>query len=460
MRSAHDAWNRRRWRKPAKKSLPFRYHAIGVLRGNGVLAVCILFPLLAASTHTTSSAPRKRIVLLGATGSIGESALRVIAAHPDRLELVGIAAGRNWQKLAQIAERHPSLRHVALYDEAAFHDARASLAFAAGTRFYVGLGGLCELAQLTQADLVLVAIVGTTALEPTLAAIAAGKTIALASKEILVLAGKFVMAAARERGVSLLPVDSEHNALFQCLERPSSGSGSAQKAGLRPCPARAVKRIFLTASGGAFRDLPTEALAHVTPADALKHPNWTMGAKITVDSATLANKGLELIEAQWLFDLAPAQCQAVLHPQSIIHCLVEYADGSLLSQLCPPSMTFPIQHALLYPERAPGVEPTLDFTKKLSLDFRPIDTARFPMLRLAHEVMLAGGTAPAIYNAANEVAVAAFLAGQLPFLAIAEVVDKTLQHLPHTDPRSLAEVLDADAKARRVSAGFTAKIST
>jgi len=392
---------------------------------------------LAAPTHTTSST-RKRIVLLGATGSIGENALRVIAAHPDRLELVGIAAGRNWQKLAQIAQKFPSVRHIALYDETAFGDARASAAFAAGTAFYAGLGGLCELAQLGEADLVLVAIVGTTALEPTLAAIAAGKTIALASKEILVLAGKFVMAAARARGTVLLPVDSEHNALFQCLDRHTGNAG--------------VKQIFLTASGGAFRDLPTEALAHVTPADALKHPNWAMGAKITVDSATLANKGLELIEAQWLFDLAPEQCQAVLHPQSIVHCLVEYADGSLLAQLCPPSMTFPIQHALLYPERAPGVEPTLDFAQTLSLDFRPIDTARFPMLRLAHEVMRAGGTAPAIYNAANEVAVAAFLAGKLPFLAIAEVVDKTLQRVPYEDPHSLADVLAADVQARRVAA--------
>jgi len=407
---------------------------------------------LAAPTHTTPFAPRKRIVLLGATGSIGESALRVIAAHPDRLELVGVAAGRNWQKLAQIAQRHPSVRHVAIHDEAAFRDARASAAFAAGTTVHAGLGGLCELAQIAEADLVLVAIVGTTALEPTLAAIAAGKTIALASKEILVLAGKFVMAAARARGVALLPVDSEHNALFQCLER-------GNPAGL--------KRIFLTASGGAFRDLPVEALAHVTPADALKHPNWAMGAKITVDSATLANKGLELIEAQWLFGLAPQQCQAVLHPQSIVHCLVEYADGSLLAQLCPPSMTFPIQHALLYPERVPGVEPTLDFAQTLSLDFRPIDLDRFPMLRLAHEVMRAGGdpcgstgggsTAPAIYNAANEVAVAAFLAGKLPFLAIAEVVDKTLQRLPHTEPRDLSDVLATDAQARQIATDLAAK---
>jgi len=448
------------------------------LIADAVLAGFSPFPLLAAPTHITPSAPRKRIVLLGATGSIGENALRVIAAHPDRLELVGIAAGRNWQKLSQISQKFPSVRHVALYDEAAFRAARASAAFAPQTAFYAGLSGLCELAQLAQADLVLVAIVGTTALEPTLTAIAAGKTIALASKEILVLAGKFVMAAAREQNarcastgvngsatgtVSLLPVDSEHNALFQCLDRGSQPLSSSARSQSQTGPARHstkhIKQVFLTASGGAFRDLPTEALAHVTPADALKHPNWAMGAKITVDSATLANKGLELIEAQWLFDLAPDQCQAVLHPQSIVHCLVEYADGSLLAQLCPPSMTFPIQHALLYPERAPGVEPTLDFAQTLSLDFRPIDTTRFPMLRLAHEVMRAGGTAPAIYNAANEVAVAAFLAGQIPFLAIAELVDKTLQRLTPTEPHELADVLAADTQARRIARELAAQIA-
>ncbi|KXU35449.1 1-deoxy-D-xylulose 5-phosphate reductoisomerase [Cephaloticoccus primus] len=411
------------------------------------------------------------MVLLGATGSIGESALRVIAAHSDRLELVGIAAARGWEGLAKIAQGHRSVQHVGLFDEAAYGAARASGRFAAGTRFYAGLGGLCELAQLAEADMVLVAIVGTTALEPTLAAIAAGKAIALASKEILVLAGKFVMAAARERGVALLPVDSEHNAVFQCLERrtphaaaPSevadkqaatatrnASPADITRASTAHCAPPGLKRILLTASGGAFRDLPAEQFARVTPAEALRHPNWAMGAKITIDSATLANKGLELIEAQWLFGLAPEQCQAVLHPQSIVHCLVEYADGSILAQLCPPSMTFPIQHALLYPERAGGVEPTLGFTQRLVLEFGPIDTARFPMLRLAHEVMHAGGTAPAIYNAANEIAVAAFLDGRLPFLAIPEVVDKTLQRLPHAEPLTLAEVLDADARARQLA---------
>lgn len=377
--------------------------------------------------------PRKRVVLLGATGSIGENTLRVIAAHPDKLELVGIAARTGWEKLAAIAQAH-RVAHVGLFDDQAAAAARASGRFAPGTTIHAGLPGLVELAQLPAADIVLVAVVGTTGLEPALAAIGAGKDLALASKEILVLAGKFVMAAARKHGVKLLPVDSEHNAVFQCIAgHPQAG----------------VRRIVLTASGGAFRDWPAEHLAHVTPADATKHPNWSMGPKITVDSATLANKGLELIEAQWLFDLRPDQCQAVLHPQSIVHCLVEFNDGAMLAQLCPPSMTFPIQHALLHPDRAPGVESPLDFTKLLSLEFRPVDEARFPMLRLAKQVMVAGGSAPAVYNAANEVAVAAFLAGRIPFLAIPQVVDKTLQNQPLREPADLAEVLALDAAARR-----------
>ncbi len=376
---------------------------------------------------------KKRVVLLGATGSIGENTLRVIAAHPDKLELAGIAARSGWEKLADIAREH-HVPHVGLFDPAACAAAKASGRFVAGTTFHSGLPGLIELARLPAADTVMVAVIGTTGLEPALAAIAAGKDLALASKEILVLAGKFIMAAAKKHRVRLLPVDSEHNAVFQCIEgHPQAG----------------VRRVVLTASGGAFRDWPVERLAHVTPADAIKHPNWAMGPKITVDSATLANKGLELIEAQCLFNLRADQCQAVLHPQSIVHCLVEFNDGAMLAQLCPPSMTFPIQHALLYPERAPGVEAPLDFTKLLSLEFRPVDEDRFPMLRLARQSMVAGGSAPAIYNAANEVAVAAFLAGRIPFLAIPQVVDKTLQHLIPREPTDLAEVLAIDADARR-----------
>jgi 1-deoxy-D-xylulose-5-phosphate reductoisomerase len=385
-----------------------------------------------ANSSTTS---RKRIVLLGATGSIGDNTLRVIAAHPDRLELVGIAARQDRVKLAGIAKKF-RVPHVALFDEDAGMAAKASGDFAPGTKFHSGMAGLIELAQLAEADIVLVAVVGTTALEPTLAAIAAKKTIALASKEILVLAGKFVMAAAKEHGVQLRPVDSEHDAVSQCIDGQ---------------PHKGVRRIMLTASGGAFRDWPVERLAHVTPADALKHPNWSMGPKITVDSATLANKGLELIEAQCLFGLKPEQCDAVLHSPSIVHCLVEYKDGAMLAQMCPPSMTFAIQHALLYPDRVNGVEAALDFTKTLSLDFQPVDLVRFPMLRLAKETMVTGGCAPAVFNAANEVAVAAFLAKQIPFLAIPSVVDSTLQLINHQEPADLSTVLRCDGEARRIA---------
>lgn len=382
-----------------------------------------------------SATQRKRVVLLGATGSIGENTLRVIAAHPDKLELVAVAARGNWDKLAAIAQKF-RVPHVGLFDDHALASARASGAFPSGTIFHGGLSGLIDLARLPEADIVLVAVVGTTGLEPALAALASGKHLALASKEILVLAGKFVMAAARASGARLLPVDSEHNAVFQCLEGHSSAD---------------LARITLTASGGAFRDWPAERLAHVTPADATKHPNWSMGPKITVDSATLANKGLELIEAQQLFGLRADQCHAVIHPQSIVHALVGFTDGSTLAQLCPPSMTFPIQHALLYPSRAPGTDAPLDFTKLLSLEFRPVDETRFPMMRLAREVMQTGGVAPAIYNAANEIAVAAFLSGRLPFLAIPEVVDKTLSKLDSFEPTDLAAVLAVDAEARRVA---------
>jgi 1-deoxy-D-xylulose-5-phosphate reductoisomerase len=253
------------------------------------------------------------------------------------------------------------------------------------------------------------------------------------------MAGKFVMAAARRHRARILPVDSEHNAAFQCL------------AGHRPSE---VRRILLTASGGAFRDWPKERLRLATPAQALRHPNWSMGPKITVDSATLANKGLELIEAQWLFGLQPGQCAAVLHPQSIVHCLVEFKDGTMMAQLCPPSMTFPIQHALLYPERMGGVEPPLDLARMLSLEFRPVDESRYPMLGLAREAMNAGGVAPAVFNAANEAAVAAFLDGTIPFLAISEVVGHTLSDAPNFDPPDLAAVLGADADARRTAMTF------
>jgi 1-deoxy-D-xylulose-5-phosphate reductoisomerase len=387
----------------------------------------------------TQSASPKGVVVLGATGSIGESTLRVIAAHPDRLRLTGIAARTNWKRLAEIAHAF-GVEDAAVYDEAAWAEARASGAFPRSCRLHGGRAALSHLAEAPSADIVLVAVVGTAGLEPALAAIAAGRTLALASKEILVLAGKFVMAEARRRGVSILPIDSEHNAVFQCLEGRDRAS---------------VRRIILTASGGAFRDWPIERLAHVTPADALKHPTWVMGPKITVDAATLANKGLELIEAQCLFDLRPEQCTAVIHPQSVVHALVEFIDGAMISQLCPPSMTFPIQHALLHPERRPGVESSMQFNRLMSLEFRPIDEERFPMLRLAREAMSAGGIAPAVFNASNEVAVEAFLRGAIPFLAIPTIVGQVLGSVANFEPQDLAAVLSADTEARRLATDAT-----
>jgi 1-deoxy-D-xylulose-5-phosphate reductoisomerase len=364
---------------------------------------------------------------------VGRNALRVIASHRDRLELVGVAAKSDWRRLAEIAREY-SVRHAAIYDADAYAQAKSSGSFHMSTRLLQGAEGLAEVAALPSADTVLVAVVGTAGLEPALAAIAAGKDLALASKEILVLAGRFIMEAIQRTGRRLLPVDSEHNAVFQCVQgHPSAG----------------IRRIVLTASGGAFRDWPAERLEHVRPADALKHPNWVMGPKITVDSATMANKGLELMEAKWLFGLRPEQCTAVMHPQSLVHCLVEFNDGAMLAQLSPSSMTFPIQHALLYPERVDGVDPPIDLTQLMRLDFRPIDTVRFPMMRLATEAMKAGGVAPAVYNAANEVAVAAFLGGRIPFLAIPRIVGQALDRSVNFEPTDLAGVLGADQEARR-----------
>jgi 1-deoxy-D-xylulose-5-phosphate reductoisomerase len=378
---------------------------------------------------------RRRVVLLGATGSIGASALRVIASHRDRLELVGVASNSNWRRLAEIT-REFSVREAAISDPAAFAEANLSGSFQMGTRLLRGPEGLREIAALPSADVVLVAVSGTAGLEPSLAAIAAGKTLALASKEILVLAGRFVMEAAGRTGTRILPVDSEHSAVFQCIEgHPTAG----------------VRRVVLTASGGAFRDWPAEKLEHATPTDALKHPNWAMGPKITVDSATLANKGLELMEAKWLFGLRPDQCTAVMHPQSLVHCLVEFNDGAMLAQLSPSSMTFPIQHALLYPDRVEGVEPPMDLSRPMRLDFEPVDEKRYPMIRYAMECMRAGGAAPAVFNAANEVAVDAFLRGRIPFLAIPRIVGQVLDRTPNFEPSDLKAVLQADFEARQAA---------
>jgi 1-deoxy-D-xylulose-5-phosphate reductoisomerase len=384
---------------------------------------------------------RKKVILLGATGSIGTNTLRVIAHHPDRLELVGVVANSRFEPLAAIA-REFSVRHVGLYEPAG--DA-ASGRLPNGTRLYRGIEGITELVSTVEADIVLVASAGTAALKPTLAAIEQGRTIALANKEILVMAGRFVTEAARRRGVRLIPVDSEHNAIFQCLE---AGARSA------------IRRLVLTASGGAFRTTPVEALRDVTPAEALAHPNWSMGPKITIDSATMANKGLEVIEARWLFDVGPEQIDVVIHPQSVVHSMVEYVDGSILAQLSPPSMTFAIQHALLHPDRADGVARTLDFAQAMRLDFQPLEPGRYPCLDLARDSLRAGGTAPAIFNAANEIAVEAFLDGEIGFLEIPQIIRKTMGGLTSREPDSLEEVLEVERETRHFAAQLVARSVT
>ncbi len=385
----------------------------------------------------------RKIVLLGATGSIGENTLKVLDGHRDKAKLVGIAANTRWRELAVIAEKY-DVRHVAIFDEAAAREARLSGEFPAGTHFYTGEAGLCELATLPEANLVVTAVVGTLGLRPTLAAIRSRKNIAVASKEILVLAGRFVMEAARENGVKILPVDSEHNAIFQCIGAE---------------PQRHINRIILTASGGIFRKASLEEMARARPQDALKNPNWAMGPKVTVDSSTMANKGLELIEATWLFGLPQERIDIVVHPQSIVHSMVKFTDGSVLAHLAPPSMTFPIQNCLFYPERFDGVMPSLDFLQTLNLDFFPPDYEKYKCLRLARACSRAGGILPAVFNASNEVAVDAFLRERIPYLAIPETIGQTLSVFSGREPDSLEDVLAVDAEARRVAGSVLSSLS-
>lgn len=412
------------------------------------------------------------IVLLGATGSIGESTLKVIRKHSDRLKLVGIAANQNIEKLAQIAYEF-NVPHVGIFDESAYANAKAGTAFPITTQLHCGLAGLEELAALPEADTTLVAVVGTHGLLPALRAIEAGKTLAVASKEILVLAGKFIMEAAQKSGSLILPVDSEHNAIFQCLDPnpqrssifpppspfPSSSSSSITKT-QHPTPNKKfVDKLILTASGGSFRDLPVEKLKDVTLEQALQHPNWDMGPKVTIDAATMANKGLEMIEARWLFGMQADQVQAVIHPQSIIHSMVQYIDGSVLAQLCPPDMTFAIQHCLLYPDRGASVVEPLDFSQAMQLDFKAPNLQRYPCFALARRAMEACGVATGIFNAANEVAVEAFVSGKIRFVEIPTIIEKTLDSIENTEPSSLDEVLHYDQQARRYAANFVSKTS-
>jgi len=373
----------------------------------------------------------KNVVLLGCTGSIGVSTQKVAADLPDRIKLVGLASREN------VAGMEAAIRKFQPKAVAMTHPDKAEqLRSRLGGALSVGMGerGLVELATMPEADIVLVAIVGTAGLEPALAAIRAGKDLAVASKEILVMAGELVMSEARKHGVRVLPVDSEHSAIYQCLE------------GRDPAD---VKRLILTASGGPFRQMPREDFDRVTVAQALKHPSWSMGQKITIDSATLFNKGLEMIEARWLFDVEIDRVDVVIHPQSVVHSMVEFLDGSVLAQLSAPDMRHPIQYALVGPKRLPNSMPPTDFARIGTLTFEEPDQEKFPSLRLAHTAGRVGGTLPAVFNAANEVAVQRFMDGAIRFTEIFTTVEKVMEaHRPVASP-SLDAILAADQWARK-----------
>jgi 1-deoxy-D-xylulose-5-phosphate reductoisomerase len=377
----------------------------------------------------------KNVVLLGSTGSIGTSTIKVARDLPDRLRLIGLAAGANSDLLLeQTRQFQPAA--ISIHDPVKAAQLQAALGTA--TEVFSGQDGLIRLATLPAADIVLIAIVGTAGLQPALAAIRAGKDIAVASKEILVMAGEIVMSEARKYGVRVLAVDSEHSAIFQCLDGK---------------PASSVRNLWLTASGGPFRQTPQSEFAGITVERALKHPSWVMGTKITIDSATLFNKGLEMIEARWLFGIPMDRVQVLVHPQSIVHSMVEFVDGSLLAQLSTPDMCLPIQYALTYPERVGSDRVQTDFARIGTLTFEAPDVERFPALTLARRAGDVGGTLPAVLNAANEVAVAAFVQGRIDFPGITRTVREVLDRHAVVAQPSLEQILAADAWARQAAAG-------
>ena len=391
--------------------------------------------------RTENSGERKRVVILGATGSIGESALKVARDIPERMEIVGLAANSNAEKLAAAANETRA-QSVCLVDETKIDALKRALAYK--PRIFAGQEGLREIACLTNAEMVLVAIVGTGGLRPALAAIEAGKDLAVASKEILVMAGEIVMREARDNDVNVLPVDSEHNAIFQCLEGKSSLD---------------IRRIILTASGGPFRETPRKDFDSITPQQALKHPTWNMGPKITIDSATLFNKGLEMIEAHWLFGVETKRVEVVIHPQSIVHSMVEFADGSTLAQLSYSNMCFPIQYAVTWPDRVPNTLPPLDFSKLSRLEFFTPRYDDFPALNLARRAGETGGTFPSVMNAANEVAVTGFLDRQVRFPDIWQIVEEVMnRHTPVAHP-DLDAILQADQWARKEAQGVCKSVN-
>jgi len=397
---------------------------------------------------------RKRLVVLGATGSIGESAAKVARDIPERVEIVGIAANSKARELAaQANELRPGA--VCIVDETKLDELRTNLNYK--PEIFWGEAGLREIASRVASDMVLIAIVGTGGLRPALSAIEAGKDLAVASKEILVMAGETVMREAREKGVHVLPVDSEHNAIFQCLEgRVMQQSQRPTPNAQRPTPnadssvfdVSDVRRIILTASGGPFRETPADEFSNIKVEQALKHPTWNMGPKITIDSATLFNKGLEMIEAHWLFGVKMAQVEVVIHPQSIVHSMVEFADGSVLAQLSYSNMCFPIQYAITWPDRVPNSLPPLDFGKLAELKFAQPRYGDFPALNLARRAGETSGTLPAVLNAANEVAVSSFLEKRMRFPQIWQTVEQVMNAHESIAHPGLDEILQADQWAR------------
>jgi 1-deoxy-D-xylulose-5-phosphate reductoisomerase len=410
---------------------------------------------------TRYSGKRKRLVVLGATGSIGQSALKVARDIPERMEIIGLAANCNADKLATAAnEMRPQF--VCLVDETKIDILQRALKYR--PRVVSGETGLREIACLTDADMVLVAIVGTAGLRPALAAIEAGKDLAVASKEILVMAGEIVMREAREHGVHVLPVDSEHNAIFQCLEgkrstlnaqHPTSNAESSALSVARwTLDVSDIRRIILTASGGPFRETPAQELVNVTVDQALKHPTWNMGPKITIDSATLFNKALEMIEAHWLFGVEMKRVEVVIHPQSIVHSMVEFVDGSALAQLSYSDMCFPIQYAVTWPDRVANSLPPLDFSKLSKLEFFTPRYDDFPALNLGRRAGEIGGTLPAVMNAANEIAVTAFLDRKLRFPEIWGMVERVMDRHTTIAHPDLDAILEADQWARAEGTRF------
>ncbi|HDZ24514.1 MAG TPA: 1-deoxy-D-xylulose-5-phosphate reductoisomerase [Desulfobacteraceae bacterium] len=377
----------------------------------------------------------KNITLLGSTGSIGVNALKVIKMHPDQFRVAALGAGRNMELLAtQIQHFHPSV--VAVQDEETAHQLRRISPNMKSSEIFWGTKGFIELCALQETDTVISAMMGAAGLVPTFEAIRAGKNVALANKETMVMAGELVMAEAKKQGVSLLPIDSEHSAIFQSLQGHSNED---------------VKRIILTASGGPFRNFSLQQMAKVTPEDALNHPNWLMGAKITIDSSTLMNKGLEAIEAKWLFNIRMDQIKILVHPQSIVHSMVEYLDGSTIAQLGVPDMMIPIAYALSYPRHLENDLPPLDLGSLGTLSFEEPELDKFKCLSLALKAASTGGTMPTVLNAANEIAVSAFLSKKIGFLAIPDLIERTMDNHTPSPTRDIEQVMDADAWGRKTA---------